>query len=147
MTYSAETYYLLSHDEQPLLVRCDADVDALVDALLEQPFNNSLANLYIVERPLNDAGFPGHEFGVAIDAERMVGGLWYMGNSGSWYTLGSVSTREEVFYYYMGHATDFPADSEITIEQIRQATKEFLASGGERPTCVRWQPYRDPIAE
>jgi hypothetical protein len=47
----------------------------------------------------------------------------------------------------MGNDTDFPVDSEIPIDLIRQATKEFIASGGERPTCVQWQPYRDPSIE
>jgi hypothetical protein len=140
MNYSARAYYLREHLSAPLIVD-EGAIDALLDALLTQSVSNSLLNLYIVERPLNDAGFPGHEFGVGVDAEREVGGLWYMGEGGSWYTLGSQSTREEVYYCYMNHDTSFPADSEISIDLIRQATKEFLASGGERPTCVQWQPY------
>lgn len=142
MTYRAETYYLHEHGDHPLVVRTDDDIDALIDALMAESFDHSLANLYIVERPLNTAGVPDHEFGVAVDAEREVGGLWYLGAGGSWYSLGARSDRDEVYYCYMGNDTGFPLDSEIPLNLIRQAAKEFLDTGGERPTCVSWQPCR-----
>jgi hypothetical protein len=56
-----------------------------------------------------------------------------------WFSQGTPSSRDEVFYNYMGNDTDFPHDSEISIGLLRQAAKEFLHHGGDRPTCVTWQ--------
>lgn len=141
VSYSAKVYYKHGHGKNPVIVRSDADIDALVDALLAESFFNSMATLCVAERAVNAAGFPGHEFGIAVDNESGLGGLWYSGNGGSWFSLGVRSERDEVFYYYMGHDRGFPIDSEIPVDLVRQAAKEFLASGGERPTCVQWQPY------
>jgi hypothetical protein len=141
MSFSAEAYYEGNHRDQPVILRGDADVDALVDALMAGPFTNSMANLYIVERPRHPNGLPDHELGVAVDAEGNVGGLWYLNSAeGAWYSLGRRSDRDEVFYCFVGNDRTFPPDSEIPIDLIRQAVKEFLATGGQRPTVVRWQP-------
>jgi hypothetical protein len=47
-----------------------------------------------------------------------------------------------VIYYYLDHDHEYPRDSDISIDAIRRAVKEFLASGGKRPTCVQWQDHR-----
>jgi hypothetical protein len=146
MSFSAEAYYEHGHGEAPVIVRTDADVDALVDALLAQPPSNSVATLYIIERPHNTAGFPDHELGIGVYAVGGVGGVWYYNPGGNWYTLGAHSDRDEVYYFYMGNDRSFPIDSEIPIDLIRQTAKEFLASGGERPACVRWQPFPIDVA-
>jgi hypothetical protein len=88
---TAKAYYQAGHGDAPLMVSSGADVDALVDALLAEPFSNSRANLYIVERPRIN-GFPDHEFGVVVDAEDGVGSLWYLGEGESWNSLGRRST-------------------------------------------------------
>jgi hypothetical protein len=141
MSFTAKAYYKRGHGENPVLLRTGEDVDSLVDALLVEPFSNSMANLYIVERPRVN-GFPDHEFGVAVDAEDGVGSLCYLGEGESWNSLGDRSTREEVVYFYMGSDREFPIDSVVGLDRVRQAAKEFLASGGQRPTCVQWQPHR-----
>ncbi len=38
-----------------------------------------------------------------------------------------------------GEFTEFPGPCEIPVGLVRRAVKEFLTSGGQRPTCVRWQ--------
>jgi Immunity protein Imm1 len=142
MSYSAEVYYNGSHRDHPVIVRTDGEVDALIDALLAEPFSNSMANLYIIERPRPN-GLADHELSIAVDADSGVGGLWYLNSvEGTWFSRGARSNRDEVFYCFVGHDRDFPPDSEISIALIRQATKEFLASGGQRPSCVQWQPHR-----
>lgn len=138
MNYSAEVYYEGDHRDHPVIVRGDDDIDALIDVLLASPFHNSMATLQVIERPRR-GGRPDHEFGVAVDAEGGVGGPWYLDSAeGAWYTLGQHSEREEVFYCFVGNARDFPIDSEIPLGLLRQAAKEFLASGGRRPTWTRW---------
>ena len=42
-------------------------------------------------------------------------------------------------YFIVGNAIEFPDRSKIPIDLVRRAVKEFLASGGQRPTCVQWQ--------
>lgn len=79
-----------------------------------------------------------------MDAEEGVGSLAHLENGTLWYSLGDKGGREDVFYYFVGHGRDFPTDSLVSIELIRKAIKEFLTSGGERPTCVNWQPCRAP---
>ncbi|MBT8225388.1 MAG: hypothetical protein HKP61_20935 [Dactylosporangium sp.] len=139
MTFSARAYYLGGHRDQPAVLHGAEDVDTLVDALLAQPFSNSVATVYIVERPRVN-GLPDHELAVAVDSEGDVGGLWYLNSAaGTWYTRGARGERDEVFYCHMGEERDFPADSEISIDLLRQGVREFLATGGERPTCVSWQ--------
>ena len=110
----------------------------VVDQLLAEPFANSIAALYSLDRPLNPAGVPDHELYLAVNARAGVGALRYQGER-VWFSQGTPSSRDEVFYLYMGNDTDFPHDSEIPIGQLRQAAKEFLQHSGERPTCVTWQ--------
>lgn len=81
---------------------------------------------------------PDHELCLAVDAKGRVGGLPYQGER-VWFSQGLPGNRGEVFYLYMGNDTDFPHDSEVPIELLRQAAKEFLQRSGERPTCVSWQ--------
>ncbi|MFF4692381.1 Imm1 family immunity protein [Streptomyces sp. NPDC001307] len=45
----------------------------------------------------------------------------------------------EVSYSCEGDITEFPDRSETPIDRVRQAAKEFLASGGQLPTCVERQ--------
>lgn len=140
MSYSAEAYYDQEHGEHPVIVRTAEDVDALVDAVAAADFSTSLVNLYITERPRNAAGVPDHELGVGVDAERAVGALSYLGPGGTWYSLGMPTDLPDgVCFFYLGNDTPFPSDSEIPLTLLRRAVKEFLASGGDRPTCVGWQ--------
>jgi hypothetical protein len=52
--------------------------------------------------------------------------------------MGSVD-RDIVEYMLLGHVREFMPGSEIPVERIRQAVKEFLGNGGEIPTCIEWQ--------
>jgi Immunity protein Imm1 len=49
------------------------------------------------------------------------------------------SDGEERSYFYMGHWRGFPANSEIPLDLVRAAIKEFMATDGARPECIRWQ--------
>jgi hypothetical protein len=53
---------------------------------------------------------------------------------------GAAATATRSFTAIGGEEHTFPIDSEVPIDLIRQAVKEFLASGG-RPSCVRWQRH------
>jgi hypothetical protein len=116
------------------------DVDGLIDALLAGPPYHNMAQLHSLERPLLPSGYPDHELLVGADRELPVGVLAFMdAESGNVVTLGSTAGRGMVYYCITGEGTEFPDRSEVPIDLIRQAVKEFLVSGGKRPTCVQWQ--------
>ncbi|MFF0264695.1 Imm1 family immunity protein [Kribbella sp. NPDC004536] len=145
MTYSLKAYYKHEHTDGGVLVTSTADVDALVEAMLAEPFENSVATLYIQQRPRNDRGYPDHELRVGLYPEGKVGSLRYVGKvdgeTGAWYAVGRQSQRDEVFYYYTGHDEGYPQDSELPIQDIRGAIKDFLENGGGRPAALNWAEW------
>ncbi len=61
-----------------------------------------------------------------------------MGNDGSFYAIGERSRFDEVTYYYMGSDREFPRESELPLDALRDAVKEFPATNGEQPASVTW---------
>ena len=140
MQHRVEARYRREHGKTPVILTTSEDVEALIDALLTGPSYHNLAQLHSLERPLLPSGYPDHELLVGADRDLPVGVLAFMdAESGNVVTLGSSEGRREVPYLIMGQVTEFPDHSEVPIELVRQAVKEFLASGGKRPSCVQWQ--------
>ncbi|MEV0291139.1 Imm1 family immunity protein [Kribbella sp. NPDC050820] len=139
---SVSAYYTHDHDKGVIL-RTAEDADELVDALLQQPFANSVAALYADMRPKASSGYPDHELRIAVDAEAKVGGIRYAGGETDdvTYVPGKTSAREEMFYLYMGHDEGWPQDSEVSIVQVRQAVREFVEGNGARPTSFVWREW------
>ncbi|WP_416984600.1 Imm1 family immunity protein [Streptomyces sp. T028] len=133
-----QAYYRRQHGDNPVLLQTLSDVDALIDALLASRPSENLAALHSLERLLMPAGVPDHELLVGADGDLQVGVLGFM-DDGNFVSLDSSNGRGEISYSIMGNATEFPSRSEIPIGLVRQAVKEFLSSGGQRPTCVCWQ--------
>jgi hypothetical protein len=144
MTYTVRAFY--KHDQQPdpWILSSPDDVDALIDAVLNEPPTNSVIALYVAERPKTEHDMPDHELRLAINQETKVGGLRYAGPAddaaGVWYARGRDSDRDEVFYYCMGHDEGWPQDSEVSLDELRAAVKSFLATG-ERPAGVEWAEW------
>jgi hypothetical protein len=140
-----KAYYKHEHGEAPLRIQTPRDVDRLIDGLLAEDYSNSVAALY-VEGRLNAAGVPDHELLVAINNEDgAVGALRYMGSGGTYYSQGQAGSNKQATYYYTGSDREFPADSEIPIEQVRQALQEFLESGGQRPSSPQWSDRSEDL--
>ena len=141
MTYTVRAFYKHDQEPDPWILSTPDDVDALIDAVLNEQPNNSVIALYVAERPKTEHDMPDHELRVAINQETKVGGLRYTGPAdaatGAWYARGRASDRDEVFYYYMGHDEGWPQDSEVPVHELRSTVKAFLASG-ERPPGVEW---------
>ncbi|GGT40139.1 Imm1 family immunity protein [Streptomyces atratus] len=140
MTHSrVHAYYREQHADEPSVVRTPQDVDALIDALATGLEFANLAVLHSAERESLPSGFPDHEFMVGADGERQVGVLSFMDEK-NYVSLGSSgSNGSTVVYHVAGNPTEFPATAEVPLALVRQATKEFLSSGGRRPMCVQWQ--------
>ncbi|MER6557895.1 Imm1 family immunity protein [Streptomyces sp. NPDC001027] len=133
-----QAFYRREHGDNPVLLQSATDVDALIDALIASRASENLAALHSMERPLMPAGVPDHELLVGADGDLQVGVLGFM-DDGNFVSLAPSKGRGEVSYSIMGNATEFPDGSEIPIALVRQAVKEFLFSGGQRPACVQWQ--------
>ncbi len=142
-----EAYFKHGHGDSPVILTSASDADALVDALLAEPFDNSVAALYDLDRPCVPAApdVPDHELRIAIDSRTNVGGICYTGGDtdGTAYVPGATSQREEMFYVYMSHGEAWPKDSEVSIEQVRQAVKDFIEGNGARPAGFEWREWPD----
>ncbi|MET8824951.1 Imm1 family immunity protein [Streptomyces sp. NPDC004610] len=115
------------------------EVDSLIDALLSGPESENMAEVHSMDRSLLASGFPDHEFLIGVDRELQVGVLGFMDKTGNLVSLADSEGRGRVSYFIVGEGNEFPDRSEVPIALVRQAVKEFLASGGQRPTCVQWQ--------
>jgi hypothetical protein len=135
--HSIEALYRPEHIGKLEVITTLAGVDTMIDALLAGPENENLAQVFSRERPLLPAGVHDHELLAGVDKDRMVGVLAFR-DDGNWASLGSEG-RGIVLYYITGHPAEFPDRSEIPVDLARQAVKEFLVSGGQRPECVQWQ--------
>lgn len=142
MSGTTTAYFTHDHGDNPVILRTADNVDTLVDAMLQETATNSVAALYADDRPLR-SDLPDHELRIAINAEAKVGGIRYAGgdSDGTWYVPGQTSARDEVFYYYMGHDEGWPQDSEVPIEQVRAAIKDFVARDGSRPSAFDWSVW------
>jgi hypothetical protein len=141
MTYTARANRKRGQSNSPLQIAGPQDIDALILELSNDDGDNTIAGIYINERPTAPQGLPDHELRIAIDGNRKVGAIRYMSGNNAWYAVGQKSDLDEVLYFYMGHDELYPQDSELTIDEIRTATNEFLASGGDRPTSPTWSKW------
>jgi hypothetical protein len=141
-----EAFFRHEHDENPVVLTSADDADGLVDALLAETFDYSVATLYADGRPLM-AGLPDHEMRIAINAKSEVGGIRYAGGDDQdvKYVPGAVSEREEMFYVYATNGEAWPKDSEVTIEQVRRAVKEFIEGNGARPASFEWREWPERV--
>ncbi|MDX6236134.1 MAG: hypothetical protein QOG10_949 [Kribbellaceae bacterium] len=138
MTYTAEAYFKHSHGEHPVRVTSPDEVDALIDAMLAESFANSLAVLYLRDRPELESGGPDHEVRIGVNGDDKVGGVCLVLDGQVWFTKGQHTRDDDVFYNYMGNGADFPRDSEISLDALRTAVKEILAGAGVRAESVEW---------
>ncbi|MEV8374769.1 Imm1 family immunity protein [Kribbella sp. NPDC056861] len=141
MTYTARANHKRGQATNPTQITGPQDIDALILDLSTDDGDNTIASIYINERHTTPQGLPDHELRIAIDGERKVGAIRYMSGNNAWYAVGQQSNLDEVVYFYMGHDEQYPQDSEITIDDIRTATNEFLASDGNRPTSPIWSEW------
>ncbi|MGQ0841012.1 Imm1 family immunity protein [Actinokineospora sp.] len=112
------------------------DVDGLIDQMrTESP---ELAPILMQVVISGDPYTQGLDVGLKSDRGvlRYSGRDWFEGL----YSTGELPiTGTPLLYFYMDTDTEFPPNAEVSIDAIRQAVKEFLATNGALPTCVRWQ--------
>ncbi|WP_187283445.1 Imm1 family immunity protein [Streptomyces sp. t39] len=140
MEFKVRAYYNRSHIDGLAVISTPEDVDTLIEALASGPEFENMATLYSLQREFLPTGVPDHEFLIGANRERLLGIVSYIDDA-NYLSLGSPEARNEeiVEYYIDDNAREFPASAEIPIPIAREAVKEFLLSGGQRPTCVAWQ--------
>ncbi len=149
MPYTAEAYYRADQPDQPVIITSTADMDAMIDDLLTQPPGHTFATVYIRERPFSPAGFPDHELGIGVDARTGTGVLIHSGPNGrgargSYVSHNLAGRRADRHAYHHFHLEQVvPARSDVPLDDLRRAAREFLATGGSRPDTVQWQQYVD----
>ncbi|MFI5808954.1 Imm1 family immunity protein [Streptomyces sp. NPDC051561] len=141
-TRGAVAVYRREHIENPRVLVTPEDVDDMIDVLLESDVMERAAQLYSLDRPRLPSGIFDHSFIVGVQRERGVGVLSSADGNHVETNVVSVGNPElgrgPVYYCQNGSSFDFPLFSEISIEEVRQAVKDFVASGGQRPACVDW---------
>jgi hypothetical protein len=149
MSFTARAYYQDGHEDDPVVIATSEDVRALIDAMLEQPFQNSAVTLYIQERPLHEIGVADHELRFGVLAARKLGSISYVNGLEAWYARGAQDADGPVRYQYMGNEELFPADSLAELEVLFAVTTNFLTTGAEqRPEGADWAPWPDePLEE
>ncbi|MEV7388335.1 Imm1 family immunity protein [Streptomyces sp. NPDC091215] len=83
------------------------------------------------------SGYWDHELAVGVDRVAQMGALTLSVDDG-YVSKGSMD-RGIGEYMLLGHVREFMPGSEIPIELVRRAVKEFLSGGGRIPTCIEWQ--------
>ncbi|MEW2134892.1 Imm1 family immunity protein [Streptomyces sp. NPDC005435] len=113
------------------------DVDSFIDALLNGRHERNCAVVYSLDRPTLPSGYRDHELAVGVDRVAQVGALTLAADDG--YVSKGSTDRGIGEYMLLGHVREFMPGSEIPLELVRRAVKEFLSSGGRVPACVEWQ--------
>ncbi|MEV0675908.1 Imm1 family immunity protein [Actinosynnema sp. NPDC050436] len=131
------------HGRQPTILRDRADIAAFVDELLAAGWEYTSATVYAVEEDTD--GQPDHELVVGADAETGLGAVRYAGeveddpDCGEWFSRGDRTNPDGVEFSYFGTGHIWPADSEVSLDVVRDALAELLDTHGRRPACVAWQ--------
>ncbi|MGW5002530.1 Imm1 family immunity protein [Streptomyces hydrogenans] len=141
MEAKARAYYKSEHSSAWQEISTPADVDRVIDFLLSaEKEYHSAAMFQSLKRQTLPSGYPDHEFIVGVNSDTRKGAITFGYEEHSFATLAEAASGEEVLYHIAGNEAFFPENSEIPIDSLRNAVKEFVFSDGKLPTCVTWQP-------
>ncbi|MCR3746115.1 Imm1 family immunity protein [Lentzea californiensis] len=135
MSYVLEASY--KHGAGVTLLRTDDDVDGFLTELLDAGQDYRSATVYAVDECADED--PTHELVVGVDQASALGAVRYADDDGEWFSRGEQVKPDGVRYLYYGTAHEFPADSEVPLDVVRQALQELLANQGMRPEGLSWQ--------
>lgn len=145
--FQAMALHRITQKGNPAPLTTLEQADSLIDQLLESSGAEGLAQVHSLERTRLPSGYFDHELLVGADGELGVGLLAMANRHGNFVTVGTLDSRADPAYSLAGHRTEIPGHSEIPINLVRKAFKEFLTTGGSRPTCVDWKDMFEPEPE
>jgi hypothetical protein len=122
--------------DDPTLVNTAAELNVVLDTVTGWAGPN-IVQLMIADDLTRGA------LDIGLDRELNRGVLYYAGGAhrtGCYSRTDNTATPGPHLYYYMRNDREFPADAELPIDVVRRAAHEYMATDGERPTSVDWQP-------
>ncbi|MER7753636.1 Imm1 family immunity protein [Kitasatospora sp. NPDC097643] len=134
----AEAIFKEEHREKPLVLDSEDAVDQLIEALIAGHPSHNMARLFSLDRTPVPSEFPEHEFLVGINPDEQVG-IVAFADENDWFIPSGTAEKEYVTYTRVTYPREFWKSPEIPIDLVRQVVKEFVLSGGLRPTCIEWQ--------
>ena len=137
-----DAQYRSTDDQERTLLYGPEDVDSLIDVLLAEPDDRCMAQVVSFQRPLLANGMVDHLLDVGVCRARQVGVIGFADVTGNYVTWNPSGGSDPSRYLMVGDTRTFPAHSEIDLDLVHQAVKEFLMSGGRRPESVAWQPHQ-----
>ncbi|KAB2587623.1 Imm1 family immunity protein [Streptomyces arboris] len=154
-TQGIQAVYLPEHNEEPRVLFTPADVDDMIDALLRSDGSGDSVEMFSLDRPIvGPLDMPDHRLFAGVRKDRNAGVLdsgdgtceisdarsvsKSVKGSASAVTFATATEGDVVVYSQNGSPFEFLISSEISIEKVREAVKEFVATGGKRPSCVEW---------
>ncbi|MCK2240083.1 MULTISPECIES: Imm1 family immunity protein [unclassified Crossiella] len=105
--------------------------------------------VHILERPrFGPVQIPDHGLKIDVCDARGLGALAYVGEvpadlngGGAFITLAAEFVSDPpALYQDLGGDAVYPPNAVIPLDRVRAALIEFWEQGGQRPTCVDWQP-------
>lgn len=109
-----------------------ADADALLTRMAEAQGPGELPRMASLEDEES-----GEVMDVGINGTR--GFVTHISlTGGSAISTNGSDSREVVQYDEQAHVREVPTSAEIPVDQVREAVRRFIASGGVRPDNVTW---------
>ncbi|GAA2774801.1 Imm1 family immunity protein [Saccharopolyspora taberi] len=136
MTDALEIYFKQEHDEAPIIVQSEAELDAALDQFAaDEPGVRALAQLAWRDDPWRAV----FEIGV-YNGE--TGVLYYSGDSApeGVTSLGDNADTELEVWYFVRADTEYQRSAEVPFTAVHAAAHEYFRTGGEQPTAVNWRP-------
>lgn len=124
--------------EEPIALREQTDVDALVDRMLGDATEYEVGVVAELSRRDED-GWAILQLGVHRDR----GYVAHADPSGGVVSWDGKQAAEMLTYDYMTHERPIQDNVEVSLSLVKQAARDFVRSGGARPEGVPWQPVED----
>ncbi|MFD3596238.1 Imm1 family immunity protein [Nocardia sp. NPDC058640] len=136
-------YSLPEHRDNPVVVGSADDLVAAVSELVDA--DNEYCS-YMSVFVTNPAGAHTSYLGIGVDAARNCGSILFQGEGGEYYTQGADegSSEELVRYLDFGNERVFPRNSQIDINQLKQALVDFYDGNFSRSSSLKWQVWSGP---
>ncbi len=127
--------------EDPVPVGTVAELDALLDRMAADYAAQAGPVPLMAELSRPDPYAEGWVV-VRLGLGRDRGFLAHADADGSFITTnGGDPDGDPVIYDHQAHAREFPADVEVSLEELRRAAHDLVATDGGRSTAVTWRPW------
>lgn len=121
----------------PTVVTTVAELDALIDRIVAEAAEDPIpAAAQVVVQGAADGDL---YLEVGLGAQR--GFVTAIGPGGGM-SRGETARTGTVTYDYAGHTAELPANAELPVNEVRQALREYLTTGGKLPQAIAFEPVR-----